>query len=310
MLRIIALLLAFVSVAACTNSELVKRSDHSQIYSLAMQRQMAYSVYTPPNWSAEESLPLMVLLHGARDDHETFDKYFVGKYLDSEINAGRLPRLIIVNPEGNLGFWENWHDGSRNYRDWVVNDLMPHIAHRYGTLPCPDHCYVSGISMGAHGAMRFAYFEPDTFNSVAAISTPIISKLHPSKPSIRNSIMKRLIPIKRIWGDIENETSHRPSDLDPYISWVKRERLFNKPLYLVWGSDDYDSIIKSNQHFQKFLSNNNKAHQWSIYQGGHNWAYWREVIGDAILFHTQTGGYNKDGGAPGLVGLDQTTSFD
>ena len=249
---------------------------------------MSYSVYVPPDWTPAESLPLMVLLHGARDDHESFDRHHVGDLLDSEISAGHVPRVIIVNPEGELGFWENWHDGSRNYRDWVIKDLMPHIASRYSTLPCPENCFISGISMGAHGAMRFAYYEPNTFDSVSALSTPIISKLHPPKPSLRNSILKLLVPIDRIWGDIDGDSSHIPKDLDPYKSWINKQELREKPLLLAWGDNDLSDIVTSNTHFHKHLESNQKSHEWFVYEGDHKWIYWREHIGSLVRFHVDS----------------------
>ncbi|MBO1256765.1 prolyl oligopeptidase family serine peptidase [Alteromonas sp. 5E99-2] len=246
---------------------------------------MAYSVYTPPGWTPEEHLPLMVLLHGVRDSESSFDKYAVGSVLDAEIEAGNTPRVIIVSPNGELGFWENWHDGSKLYRDWVVKDLIPHVAKRYVTLPCPQACFVSGISMGAHGAMRFAYYEPDTFSSVSAISAPIISKLHPGDPSLVQTIIKWFIPIERIWGDIDGDTSHVPKDLDPYKSWVNRSDMVEMPLLLTWGNNDRKSIAKANEHFHQHLVSHGKNHDMSIFDGGHNWESWREIMSEVIRFH-------------------------
>ena len=281
-------------VTGCTSTSFVKRSDHGEMYSPAMGRTMAYSVYTPPNWTPEETLPLMILLHGAADSHESFDQHAVGSILDQEINAGNAPRMIIVSPDGELGFWENWHDGSKLYRDWVIKDLMPHVKKRYSTLPCPEYCHISGISMGAHGAMRFAYYEQDTFSSVAALSAPIISKLHPGEPSLGRTIMMWLLPVERIWGDIDSKNSHVPKDLDPYISWVERNDLVELPLLLAWGTEDSKGIISANQHFQQHLTDNGKAHDWFTYEGGHKWVYWREIMSDVLQFHANANGPTKN----------------
>lgn len=280
----IVALLPFI-FAGCSSTVLVKHSEHSDLYSPAMGRNMSYSVYTPPDWTPSESLPLMVLLHGARDNHETFDRYLVGQTLDEAINAGRAPRMIIVSPDGELGFWENWHDGSKMYRDWVVKDLMPHVTARYSSLPCPEYCYVSGISMGGHGALRFAYYEPEVFSSVAALSAPIISKLYPGKPSIGRTLLRWLIPSERIWGDIDSDSSDVPKDLDPYISWVNRPDLVRMPLLLAWGDEEGDSIAGSNAKFQAHLAAAGKPHAWMIYEGGHKWIYWRDIMSSVLVFH-------------------------
>ncbi|MFC4699974.1 alpha/beta hydrolase [Glaciecola siphonariae] len=283
----LALFLFVLVSSGCASHTYVERSTYEQIYSPAMGREMAYSVYTPENWTPSESLPLMVLLHGARDDHKSFDKFGVGLTLDKAIAEGRAPRMIVVSPNGELGFWENWHDGSRLYRDWVVKDLMPHVSKQYSSLPCPEFCYISGISMGGHGAMRFAYYEPNTFSSVAAISAPIISKLHPGEPSLGKTILKWLIPTDRIWGDIDADASNVPKDLDPYISWVERQDMYMQPLLLVWGTEDHKDIVQANSHFQAHLAAHNKPHSWFTYEGKHKWIYWREIMPRVMRFHAR-----------------------
>ncbi|WP_205662197.1 alpha/beta hydrolase [Alteromonas flava] len=274
-----------ISLYGCASQPIELHSKHGELYSPSMGRVMSYSVYTPPDWSPDESLPLMLLLHGARDNHQTFDKYKVGQHLDKEASERNLPRVIVLSPDGELGFWENWHDGSHLYRDWVVKDLMPYVAETYNTLPCPDACFVTGISMGAHGALRFAYYEKQTFGSVAALSGPIISKRYPGESSLGRTIMMWLLPTERIWGDIESESSHVPKDLDPYISWIKRPDLVDLPLLLAWGSEESKSIKNSNEHFHKYLLEHNKPHEYLVFDGGHKWVAWREVMDDVIRFH-------------------------
>ncbi len=110
-----AALLALVLLAASPVAARAQSSDVGELFSPAMDKPMGYSVYTPPGWGPDERLPLVVLLHGGGSDLTSFDKYEVGAYLDAEHAAGRLPRVVIVNPDGEFGFWENWHDGSRLY---------------------------------------------------------------------------------------------------------------------------------------------------------------------------------------------------
>ncbi|MBX2857416.1 MAG: carbohydrate esterase [Cellvibrionaceae bacterium] len=249
-----------------------------------MGKKMAYSVYTPPNWQPEERLPLLLLLHGARDDETTFDRYQVGEFLDSQINGALLPRVIVLSPDGGLGFWENWHDGSRLYRDWVIKDLLPNVQARYNTLGCPQHCFATGMSMGGHGAIRFAYYQPGVFSSVAAISAPIISKQEAqAAPSLRTFFIRLIVPVKKIWGDLDGD--HLPEDLDPYISWVEKKALKNVRLMLAWGDKESDRIIESNKRFSAHLGQHGRAHQALQFSGGHAWSFWKPVIAESIKFH-------------------------
>lgn len=278
-------LIAGIFLSACAHQTVTERADYAEIYSPAMQRTMRYAVYTPPGWSPHESLPLVVLLHGARDNHESFDHHAVGQFLDPLIQKKQIPRAIIVIPEGEMGFWENWHDGTKHYRDWVIKDLVPKVSQNYNTRPCPQFCHVTGISMGAHGAMRFAYYSPDQFASVAAISGQIISKAQAQKNTLRMMLIKLFIPMKRIWGDIDKDNSHVPKDLDPYVSWVSRSELRNTRLLLAWGDRDYKSIVDSNTRFQTHLEANGRPHQWFVYSGRHKWTDWKPVIAESLRFH-------------------------
>lgn len=257
-------------------------SRHATIFSPAMEKSMAYAVHTPPQWTAAEKLPLLVLLHGASDDETTFDHYQVGQYLDELTSTGELPRVVVVVPNGDLGFWENWHDGSRRYRDWVIDDLLPVVRAEFNTLPCPEQCFVTGMSMGAHGAMRFAYFAPEMFSSVAAISGRIVSREQAqSSQSLKMAIMKLMLPIKRIWGDLDKVSR----DGDPYVAWVEKPELRDIRLLLAWGDQEDDSIILSNTQFHQHLKRYARPHQTLVYEGEHAWRDWKSVIAESIRFH-------------------------
>jgi enterochelin esterase-like enzyme len=262
------------------------------MYSEAMDKTMDYSVYTPPNWSRDEKLPMMVLLHEANDSEKSFDRFRVGEYLDEQIEAGNLPRIIIVNPDGGLGFWENWYDGSRSYRDWVLKDLLPRVQADYNLQKCPDACYLSGVSMGAHGVLRFAEFEHEKFSSFALISGRVISPTRITKQDAFPSWFVRLIiPFKKIWGERDGVNSNFTAERDPYTRWIE-EPLLNKPLYMTWGSRDHDPIIESSEAFHAHLSENGKEHVAEVYDGEHLWVDWREGIARSIKFHHNVAGLN------------------
>ena len=80
------------------------RLDYGRIDSRTVGKPMGYSVYTPPGWTRSESLPLVVFLHGGGDTPESFDKFGVGQALDRAIESGDVPRVVIVGPQGDLGF--------------------------------------------------------------------------------------------------------------------------------------------------------------------------------------------------------------
>lgn len=238
---------------------------------------MDYAVYTPPGWQASERLPLMVFLHGGGGSHQSFERYGGHLELDRLVNEGKVARAIIVFPDGGNGFWENWADGSRHYRDWVLDHIMPTVQQDYQTLGCPTHCHIAGISMGGFGALRIANFRPNTFSSVSAISAPIFTKRE-ERPSW---LLRLLIPFKRIFGDV---ASAKIKDTNPYYTWADKRLDQKMRLQLVWGDQDHKGIIEANENFKRRLGDNNIEVQSLVYAGGHKWKYWVPLLDQVLLF--------------------------
>ena len=70
-----------------------RRLAYDTLDSRAMNgQQMSYAVFTPPGWTPEERLPLVVFLHGGGDDHASFDRHGLSARLEEATLAGRIPR--------------------------------------------------------------------------------------------------------------------------------------------------------------------------------------------------------------------------
>jgi len=268
-MRILISLLLVHALSACST---FKPEDlrYAELQPSTKNSPIKYGVYTPPNWQASERLPLIVFLHGGGGSHHSFERYGTPEYLDQEISAGRLKRFILVTPNGDNGFWENWADGSKHYRDWVLRDVVPQVQEQYQTLDCPEHCHLAGISMGGFGALRFAYFARQDFSSVSAISAPIFNKEQADKRK-QSLLIRLLFPFKRIFGDTYTEDFIRSN---PYNAWVENQEQRKVRLQLVWGDQDHKGIIESNEKFHQHLTEQGVTHEHFVYSGGHKWTYW------------------------------------
>lgn len=275
-------------LGACQNF-MPTKLDYGSLKVNKPLNELDYAVYTPPNWQRDESLPVLLFLHGARDQHTSFEKFKANEYLDRQINEGKLPRLIIVTPNGKNGFWENWYDGSHNYRDWIVDELLPKVKIDYNTLACPEHCHIAGISMGGFGALRMASLKQGIFSSVSAISAPIFNEEDSKKA--RQSLLTRLFfPLNKIFGP---ESSEASSEQNIETLWIKDKNLHKTRLQLVAGSDDREQIINSNNRFHRLLAIHNIPHDYFIYEGGHKWKYWVPNLDKIILFSLDSTPKNK-----------------
>lgn len=231
---------------------------------------MAYGVYTPPGWSAGERLPLVVFLHGSGDTHTTFERYGAHRYLDEQIDAGNIPRVIVVTPDGRRSFWADWADGTRRVRSTVVESVIPRVQSDYGTLPCPEHCHLMGISMGGIGVLRMAHRHSDRFSSVSALSAPLIVRAVDGQPPVPWYV-RMFIPLDRIFGD---DFAERFEAEDPFHAWVHDPDTRRVRLQLLWGSDEDDRILLTNRRLHRHLADNGVAHDALEYPGGHKWIFW------------------------------------
>ena len=273
-----AILLSLLFLASCAAPQ---RLSYAQVESVAVGRTLGYAVWAPIDLRPEERLPLVVFLHGAADDETCFDEAQVGQSLDRALANGEIPRAVIAVPDGQLGFWENWYDGSRNYRDWVIDEVMPEVEDRFHTLPCPEGCHIAGISMGGHGALRFALFRPDRFSTVISVSGLILSTEDVTRLS--DSWFTRLfIPMDRIWGPVSDR--ERVESEDPFLRWTTQEDLQGLRLMIAWAEFDQKDIAKSNRAFQLHLAEQHIEHEYVVFPGRHNWKSWTPTFNQLLRF--------------------------
>lgn len=280
-MKFITLFILLGPLLACTTFQ-PERLDYSSIELSSKKTSLQYAVYTPPDWSLGERLPLILFLHGGGGSHKSFERYRADEFLDAEVRAGRVARAVILLPNGDNGFWENWADGSRLYRDWVLEDLIPEVQGDYQTLPCPEFCHLAGISMGGYGVLRFAVFAPEQFSSVSAISAPIFNREQADnfQPSL---LVRLLIPFKRIFGEKFSAEFIRSN---PYNAFTTDKNLRRFRLQLIRGSIESQHIIDSNERFHERLRQADFTHEYWVYNGGHKWRDWIPNLGRVINFLT------------------------
>lgn len=235
---------------------------------------METAVLVPSDLGPGERLPLVVFLHGGGDGPDCLDRSGVATDLARAMADGTVPRAVVVAPQGDLGFWANWYDGSRRYEDFVVDEVMPRLARRHRTLPCPEGCHVMGVSMGAEGALRFAVHRRGTWGSVTAISGPSLDTRRRLE-FLRDPLINAIIPTWHVFGP--PAPRRRVEADDPWLVW-RSTRDVGARLHLAWGLRDRDFVRDGSERFHAHLEARGVEHTHEVFDGGHDWVSWRPVI--------------------------------
>lgn len=152
------------------------------------------SVYLPPGYdaSSDQHYPVLYLLHGFTGTNRTWlidpqsapdEPSPDGNYgragflesprLDAIIEAGIIPDLIIVAPNGRNAYKHSFYVNSPvtgNWEDYIVKDVVGYVDANYRTLPTAASRGVAGHSGGGNGALFMAMRHSDVFGSVYAMA--------------------------------------------------------------------------------------------------------------------------------------------
>src|SRR4051812_28445879 len=147
-----------------------RRADHSPIElksgarvefnrfpSSSLKEVAEYSIFLPSSYAkGSTTYPVVYFLHGLWNDHTswTVDRYGrLYEQVDKLIADKKIPEIIMVHPKGDNSFYTNYLDGSKNYEDYVTQDLIQHIERAYRVKSGAKWRSIGGTSMGGFGAL-------------------------------------------------------------------------------------------------------------------------------------------------------------
>jgi enterochelin esterase-like enzyme len=276
----LALLLATGAVFGCSHA--TERMQYHQVKSAAESRVMDHGVYVPPGWDGETPLPLVVFLHGGGDDHRVFDDHsVVTRRLDAWIEAGRLPPCLIVVPNGERGMWVNWHDGTHNYEDYVIDEVIADVSSRYPVMEGREGLHLMGISMGGAGATYLGLAHRDRFASVAIISAPLFD-VDAVLRFTNGDRGTRFIPVKRIFGDPTRADVEAKNVFSQVQSTAD---LRGMRVTLAAGRTDLRGVVHTTEALHETWSRRGVEHRYLSYRGGHGWQSWSRVFPVVLCKH-------------------------
>ncbi len=224
-------------------------------------------VFTPTDYefNPAKTYPLIYLLHGWSGSYHQWDDI-----MDCQIYADQYG-FIIVCPDG---LYDSWYINSpalkeSQYADFFFMDLFPFITKSYRIDS--KNVFITGLSMGGHGALYLFEQKPELFRSAGSISG--VLDLTNSRDNYRIS---EYLGLKNDNSDLNTLQSFSVVGNIDKITQSGKEIIFS-----CGTSDPFYSV---NNEFRAKCDETSTPATYISNPGTHNYPYWKANIGSHFEF--------------------------
>ena len=250
---------------------------------------VSYDILLPADYLSNPGrrYPVVYLLHGYGDNQSSWN----GQYMQGESrityieNHSDLEPMIYVCPNGFKTYYCNFYDGSYNYMDMFVNELVPHIDATYRTLADREHRALIGYSMGGFGAMVLPMKHPEVFS----VSVPLSMSFRTDQQYMTESQDGWNNQWGKIFGGVGESGQNRLTDYYkqhcPLYQFVPENKaaLSTVHWFLTCG-DNEEQLLVANDALHQLMMENGYAHEFRVGDGGHSTSYWRAALDEVLPY--------------------------
>jgi len=215
-------------------------------------------IFTPKGYKSGTTSPTLFLLHGWSGDYSNWSTKVPLQEVSDKFG------FVIVCPDG---FYNSWYVNSSDpqgmqWRQFFDLELYPTIRERYRTVP--DSCFITGLSMGGHGALNIFIDDPSRFRSAGSMSG--VTDLR--QTTLSNS------EVSKVLGEynVENKRFY----IESAINRVEKLRKSEKLLVISCGYDDV--FCGHSEEFAQKCRKMKIPHVFLLTPGKHSWTYWEFAL--------------------------------
>jgi len=223
-------------------------------------------VFTPAENTSNDTLPVIYLLHGWSGNYHQWDNI-----IDCQQYANKY-NMIIVCPDG---LYDSWYINSpmeyeNKFESFFVLELAPIVSENFNINK--DNIFITGFSMGGHGALYLLEKLPKYFKSAGSLSGLL---------DLRN--WHTYYGINRVVGINESNT---PNNLLLEYSVIGNiQNIKDKKIIVSCGTED--PFYGLNLQFVDSCRANNIDVNLVESEGAHNSKYWSSSIVDHFEFFSE-----------------------
>jgi len=232
---------------------LAGRVEQHAYYSSVTGREERYRIYLPPDYDAtDRRYPVLYLFHGWPYDDTHWDNLGIDEVVDSAIQAGTLPPLVIIMPNADPdGVYVNSSGGDLSFEGQIINDLMPQAETVHRIALDRSGRAIGGISRGGIWALEIGLRHPELFSAVGSHS-PALSY------------------------------NNAPSVYDPF-TLVDNPGITALRIYLDAGDNDW--ALAETQRLHEALDARSIDNQFAVHPGGHADGLWAANLAEYLAFY-------------------------
>ena len=248
--------------------------DTLVIQSPSMQKTLKAGVVTPDSYKKKKNgpFPVLYLLHGYSGNFSNWLK--VPPQKDLLQTMADKYQLIIVTPDGGYGSWyyDSPVDQNSQYETFITQELRQEIEEKYRAIPERNSRFISGLSMGGHGALYLAARHPELYLAAGSMSGSL---------NVAGIDRKNLLPsIEAVLGPkAENQRVYEANSIVHMVPQLKQSGV---QLMIDCGVDDF--LIEDNRELHRRLVYEKVPHEYTERPGAHSWAYWGNALEYHLLF--------------------------
>lgn len=262
-------ILCAVAFISCRNTEKQTEPELIVVESHNLKCNDSSLVFTP-NLPAErlQDIPSLILMHGWGGCYSNWSS----KHDIQEISNRTEFRIICPDGFYNSWYLDNTDTTQMQWRKFFDTEYFPLLKEKYNLHP--DRTFITGLSMGGHGAVNLFLDHPENFRACGSMSGVLDLQM----TSLRDTELKKVI------GD---STGRIDSESAINRAFEMREQLkeIGKPIIVSCGYNDV--YVRCSDAFSAMCRREDIPHILLLSPGKHSWTYWGFALEEHLSLFTK-----------------------
>jgi len=294
--RRLALTFLFFAIAFASHAAAQSRAECGSMPSRILKHPVAYCALLPPSFDSSgpkpeqeaqvRRFPVLYFLHGRGDNEQSLINSGAWSLIEELRRQGKIGEFVIVTPAGGNSFYVNSANGKVRYSDFFLQEFMPFIERKYRIENSRNARGIDGMSMGGYGALRTGFAHPELFGSVSAHSAALLPEPSSALNAAIRSGEPQALMLASVFGN-PIDAAHWEKN-NPFALAKKDPAALRRiHIYFDCGNHDDFGFDRGASALDQLLRKQSVPHEFHLYPGGHDIAYFLSHIAASIQFHSR-----------------------